>query len=58
MHFAVIDDLLDAGITVAPGSGSDIADPDSYDISYDGTPLAPIRSLMLEGVGPAVAVAR
>lgn len=46
----MIDDLLDDDFTVAPGSGSDIADPDSYDISYDGTPLAPIKSLLVEGV--------
>jgi len=37
---------------VAPGGDSDIADPDSYDISYDGTPLAPIRSLAIDGVAP------
>ena len=50
-ELAMIDDLLDDGLEVAPGEGSDIADPDASDISYDGTPLAPIRSLMVDGVG-------
>ncbi len=48
----MIDDLLEDGIAVAPGEGSDIADPASNDISYDGTPLAPIRSLLVDGVAP------
>ncbi len=47
---AMIDDLLDDGFTVVPGEGSDIADPDSFDIAYDGTPLRPLRSLMFDGV--------
>lgn len=51
-EIAMIDDLLDDGFTVAPGEGSDIADPDSYDIAYDGTPLAPIRSFLVDGVAP------
>lgn len=49
-EIAMIDDLLEDGFTIAPGDGSDIADPDSYDITYDGTPLAPIRSLLVDGV--------
>jgi carboxylesterase len=48
----MIDDLLDDGFAVAPGSGSDIADPESHDVAYDGTPLAPIRSLVIDGVAP------
>lgn len=47
---AMIDDFLDDGFEVVPGEGSDIADPDASDISYDGTPLAPLRSLLLDGV--------
>jgi carboxylesterase len=46
----MIDDYLDDGIRVAPGEGSDIADPDGSDISYAGTPLAPLRSLLVDGV--------
>lgn len=49
---ALLDDLLDDGIAVAPGEGSDIADPDSDDIAYPGTPLAPLKSLLLDGVAP------
>lgn len=48
---AMLDDLLDDGIDVVPGEGSDIADPDGSDIAYPGTPLKPLRSLLLEGVG-------
>jgi carboxylesterase len=49
---AMIDDLLDDGITVAPGGESDIADPAGRDHSYADTPLAPLRSLLTEGAGP------
>ncbi len=49
---AMLDDFLEDGIAVVPGEGSDIADPDSSDIAYPGTPLAPLRSLMLDGVAP------
>lgn len=48
----LIDDLLSDGLTVVPGEGSDIADPDSDDIAYPGTPLGPIRSLLVDGVVP------
>lgn len=48
----MIDDYLDDGIRVAPGEGSDIADPEGSDISYPGTPLAPLRSLLVDGVAP------
>ena len=51
----MLDDYIDDGIRVAPGEGSDIADPDSSDISYPGTPLAPLRSLLVDGVAGAVA---
>ncbi len=49
---AMIDDFIADGIAVVPGEGSDIADPDSFDIAYDGTPLAPLRSLLHDGVAP------
>jgi carboxylesterase len=48
----MLDDLLDDGINVVPGGDSDIADPQSSDIAYSGTPLAPLRSLLLDGVSP------
>jgi carboxylesterase len=49
---AMLDDLLDDGIAVSPGEGSDIADPDASDIAYAGTPIAPLKSLLLDGVAP------
>jgi carboxylesterase len=49
---AMLDDLLEDGISVAPGDGSDIADPDAYDVAYAGTPIAPLKSLFLDGVAP------
>lgn len=48
----MIDDYLDDGIAVVPGEGSDIADPDGTDVSYAATPLAPLRSLLVDGVDP------
>ena len=38
-------ELLDAGVEIAPGIGSDIADADAKELSYDGTPLAAVLSL-------------
>ncbi len=39
-------DLLADGTTTIPGIGSDIADPDVTEIAYDGTPVAPLISLL------------
>jgi carboxylesterase len=41
----IIDAMLEAGETVSPGIGADIADPDSTEIAYEGTPLVCARSL-------------
>jgi carboxylesterase len=41
----LVDQMIDAGETVAPGIGSDIADPDAKEDAYEGTPLAPLKSL-------------
>lgn len=38
-------ELLDSGTEIAPGIGSDLADPDAVELSYDGTPLAAVLSL-------------
>lgn len=46
----LIDDLIEDGIELAPGEGSDIADPEARDVGYDGTPLRPIRSAIVDGV--------
>jgi carboxylesterase len=51
-ELGLIDDLLEDELEIVPGEGSDIADPDGFDISYDGTPLRPLRSLLHEGVAP------
>lgn len=48
----LIDGLLEDEFEIVPGEGSDIADPDASDVSYDGTPLRPLRSLLVDGVGP------
>ena len=47
---SMLDELIEDGLTIVPGDGSDIADPDSHDIAYDGTPLAPLRSMLHDGV--------
>lgn len=51
---AMIDEFIDDGLQIVPGEGSDIADPDSADSAYDGTPLRPIRSLIVDGIIPIV----
>ena len=51
-EMALIDDLLADGLEVVPGEGSDIADPDGFDITYDGTPLRAVRSFLVDGVAP------
>jgi carboxylesterase len=49
---AMIDDFVHDGLAVVPGEGSDIADPASSDIAYDGTPLVPLLSLLHDGILP------
>ena len=49
---AMIGDMLADGVTIAPGIGSDIADPDGVEIAYDGTPLAPLISFLDDGLMP------
>jgi carboxylesterase len=44
--------MLDSGTAVLPGIGSDIADPEATENAYDGTPLAALLSLLLDGVEP------
>jgi carboxylesterase len=41
-----IQSMLDAGDELAPGIGSDIADPDAHEPAYDGTPLRSLLSLI------------
>ncbi len=42
---SMVDDMIAAGETAAPGVGSDIADPDAKEDAYLGSPLVPLRSL-------------
>lgn len=46
---AAVRQLYESGTEIAPGIGSDIADPEAAELSYDGTPLAAALS-MFEGV--------
>lgn len=42
----MVKQMVDAGETMMDGIGSDIADPDAVETAYDGTPLAPLLSLL------------
>ena len=42
---AMVEEMVQTGETVAPGIGSDIADPDAVENAYPGTPLVPLQSL-------------
>jgi carboxylesterase len=44
--------LVAGGTAVIPGIGSDIADPDSTESAYDGTPVEALLSLLVDGVEP------
>lgn len=49
---AMVEELIADGMTILPGIGSDIADPDVVEIAYEGTPLQPLWSMFHEGVKP------
>ena len=51
----IMDDLLAQGIEVAPGIGSDIADPDVTESAYEGAPVRAMLSLIdaLRELAPA-----
>ena len=42
----IVDDAVAGGTEVFPGIGSDIADPDSKELAYEGTPLRALQSLL------------
>ncbi len=44
--------MLDGGTTIIPGIGSDIAKAGVTESAYPGTPIAPLVSLMVDGVAP------
>ena len=39
-----------------PAIGSDVADPDAHESAYDATPLAPLLSLVNDGLAPLAAL--
>jgi carboxylesterase len=45
-------DLAVGGTAVLPGIGGDIADPDAKESAYDGTPVEPLRSMLVDGIEP------
>lgn len=45
-------EMIADGNPVAPGIGSDIADPDVVETAYEGTPLVPLLSFIDEGLTP------
>lgn len=49
---AMLDEVLDGGLDVVPGIGSDIAQRGVEELTYDGTPLRPLISLMDDGLAP------
>ncbi len=50
----VMQDMLDQGTEVAPGIGSDIADPDQTESAYEGAPIRAMLSLV-EALGDLTA---
>ena len=52
---AMLDEMLADGVSVVPGIGSDIADPEAVESAYDGTPVKPLISFQLDGLVPMTA---
>jgi carboxylesterase len=49
---AMLGELVADGTEVVPGIGSDIAEPRVVEVSYPNTPVAPLISLLDDGVAP------
>lgn len=49
---AAIRGILDEGTEIIPGIGSDIADPETTENAYPGTPIRPLLSFMDDGLHP------
>lgn len=47
-----IEAMIADGTNLMPGIGSDIADPDSHESAYEGTPLPQLLSLSTDGLAP------
>lgn len=44
--------MADGGTAVMPGVGGDIADPDATETAYEGTPIAALVSMLVDGAEP------
>jgi carboxylesterase len=51
----MLQEFVGDGLEVIPGIGGDIADPDAVESAYPGTPVRPMLSLVLDGLGPLAA---
>lgn len=49
---AMLDEFVDNGMVIVPGIGTDIAQPGVVELSYDGTPLRQLISLLDDGMAP------
>lgn len=49
---AMLRDMVAGGTATMPAIGSDIADPDAHESAYDATPIAPLLSLVVDGLAP------
>lgn len=49
---AMLRGLAEGGTAVLPGIGSDIADPNAKESAYEGTPVEPLLSMLLDGIEP------
>jgi len=49
---AMLQGMLDEGTDRMPAIGSDIADPEARESAYEATPLAPLLSLVQDGLAP------
>jgi carboxylesterase len=49
---AMLGELVADGTDVVPGIGSDIAEPGVVEVAYPATPIAPLISLLDDGVAP------
>lgn len=48
----MVQGMVDGGTDTMPAIGSDIADPDMKETAYEATPLAPLLSLIVDGLAP------
>ncbi|HQY85982.1 MAG: alpha/beta hydrolase [Ilumatobacteraceae bacterium] len=49
---AMLQGMIDGGTHLIPAIGSDIADPAAHESAYEATPLAPLLSLVNDGLAP------